>query len=249
MLDSKNAIIDEDKKIDVDVLEDPKESDEFLASENRSEKKGDSASLAADGEKYEIPWLKYLLFLGIPPPLTHRQWMVFALLSLAGFFSVYDDVLRAVCIEDIQKSLRINDKDLPFAITIIRCGAIPSFLLTLMADMIGRRPLLLVTISMYTLCTAFTAISFDIYWFTISQFFGKLFLMAEFLISNVAIIEEFDAGNRGWAMGALGAMATAGGGFACAFTQWLQEMNTGGGSCTYRRHTPRSSHVLPTTAS
>lgn len=152
--------------------------------------------------------------LGDPPALTSRQWTVFGLLSLAGFFSVYDDVLRAVCIDDIQRSLSISERQLPFVITLIRCGAIPAFILTMMADMIGRRPLLLLTISAYTLCTAVTAVSLDVYWFTASQFLGKLFLMAEFLVSNVAIIEEFEDGNRGWAMGGMGALATAGGGVA-----------------------------------
>ncbi|GAB5369651.1 hypothetical protein AAMO2058_001423400 [Amorphochlora amoebiformis] len=192
---------------EVDVFEPEQENDKLIGHEREHK-------AAEEDEKFEIKWLKYTLIMGIPPALTERQWRVFALLSLAGFFSVYDDVLRAVCIDDIQRSLDISEMDLPFIITIIRIGAIPSFLLTLMADMMGRRPLLLITISMYTLCTALTAVSFDVYWFTISQFFGKLFLMAEFLISNVAIIEEFDTGTRGWAMGALGSIATAGGGFA-----------------------------------
>eukprot|EP00472_Partenskyella_glossopodia_P013563 CAMPEP_0197539742 /NCGR_PEP_ID=MMETSP1318-20131121/63666_1 /TAXON_ID=552666 /ORGANISM="Partenskyella glossopodia, Strain RCC365" /LENGTH=468 /DNA_ID=CAMNT_0043098531 /DNA_START=78 /DNA_END=1484 /DNA_ORIENTATION=- len=188
------------------------ERDQFLEeSSNAVDKEDDDHQ---HEPKYKIKWLRYILVLGNPPALTHRQWMVFSLLSLAGFFSVYDDVLRAVCIDDIQRSLDISESDLPWVVTVIRCGAIPSFVLTLMADVMGRKPLLLLTISMYTLMTALTAVSFNVYWFVITQFFGKLFLMAEFLISNVAIIEEFDAGTRGWAMGGMGAMATAGGGFA-----------------------------------
>mmetsp|Transcript_16614 Transcript_16614/g.24976 ORF Transcript_16614/g.24976 Transcript_16614/m.24976 type:complete len:470 (-) Transcript_16614:115-1524(-) len=201
------AEVGEPEDPEISVLE-PEEDEKFMGQDGEGDE-----SLTED-DKYEIRWLRYTLIMGIPPALTRRQWNVFALLSLAGFFSVYDDVLRAVCIDDIQKDLGISETDLPFVITIIRCGAIPAFVLTLLADITGRRPLLLLTISMYTICTALSAVSFDIYWFTTTQFLGKLFLMGEYLVSNVAIIEEFDAGTRGWAMGALGSIATAGGGFA-----------------------------------
>jgi len=49
----------------------------------------------ADGQKYEKKWVKYLLILGNPPPLTARQWKVFGLLSLAGMMTTYDDTLKS----------------------------------------------------------------------------------------------------------------------------------------------------------
>eukprot|EP00471_Norrisiella_sphaerica_P010086 CAMPEP_0184497386 /NCGR_PEP_ID=MMETSP0113_2-20130426/36408_1 /TAXON_ID=91329 /ORGANISM="Norrisiella sphaerica, Strain BC52" /LENGTH=499 /DNA_ID=CAMNT_0026884475 /DNA_START=92 /DNA_END=1588 /DNA_ORIENTATION=- len=162
--------------------------------------------------KYEKKWVKYLLILGSPPPLTSRQWKVFGLLSLAGMMTTYDDTLKSVALEQIQESLDIPDRSVSFVIAIVRLGVLLAVLLSLAADRFGRRPMLLATICGFALMSAVTAGAINVVWFTITQFLAKMFLHTEYLLSNVSILEEFDTGTRGWAVGAVSALCVMGSG-------------------------------------
>uniref|UniRef100_A0A7S3Z0X8 Major facilitator superfamily (MFS) profile domain-containing protein n=1 Tax=Lotharella globosa TaxID=91324 RepID=A0A7S3Z0X8_9EUKA len=172
----------------------------------------ESTSTAGEEEKYEKKWVKYLLILGTPPPLTSRQWRVFGLLSLAGMFTHYDDTLKSVGVEQIQRSLSISDASISYVIGIVRLGVLLAIFLNLAADRLGRKPLLLITICGFAVMTALTAFSMNVYWFTIAQFFAKMFIHAEYLLSNISILEEFDTGTRGWALGAVSALCVVGSG-------------------------------------
>jgi len=172
-------------------------------------------STADDHDRsYRPKWLYYTPFLGRAPQLTRRQWRVLGLVALASFFELYDLYLFQLSLKQIQADLAVPEVHLGLFGSMVRFGALPAFLVALAADRFGRRQVLLYTILAYTLLTGATAFAPDLYTFAILQFFARTFAVAETLLAVVVITEEFDPENRGWGIGALGAIQACGAGLA-----------------------------------
>ncbi|HVN37118.1 MAG TPA: MFS transporter, partial [Myxococcota bacterium] len=122
--------------------------------------------------------------------------------------------LLSLNLKQIQADLGIAESHLGLLAGLVGAGALFALPVTLAADRFGRRRMLLFTILGYTLCTGATALSPNTAAFVIFQLLARLFAGAESAIANVVIAEEFDARNRGWGIGALGALAACGGGLA-----------------------------------
>lgn len=148
------------------------------------------------------------------PPFTPRQWRVFGISTTAGFFDTYDAALLGLALKQIQRSLKIAEGNLGGILSIIRLGYIGAILIAPIADVIGRRRLLLYTIVGYTLFTALTAVAPGQHSFMIVQFLARAFSGAEATISLVILAEEVSAIDRGWAIGMQTALATSGYGLA-----------------------------------
>src|ERR1700681_2947775 len=82
-------------------------------------------------------------FLGRTPPFTKRQRRVFLIATTAGFFDQYDRALLTLALKQIQKGLQISEAALGNLLTLIRLGYIGSLVVTPLADVFGRRRLLL----------------------------------------------------------------------------------------------------------
>ncbi len=149
--------------------------------------------------------------------MVQRQWDVLLLVGTVSLFRNYDMIIFTVSMQQIQRDLAISDANISFVTSFIQSGAIFSFFVALLADRHGRRLALLLTIGPFTLATFAT--SFVTTWqqFMVAQFVVKIFCQAEFFVAQVVIAEEFDAANRGWGIGALGALGAAGTGLALAF--------------------------------
>jgi len=170
---------------------------------------------ATDEERtYRPRWLLFAPFLGRPPALTRRQWRVLGLIAAASFFEQYDLYLFALSLKQIQSGLGIAEAELGFLGSIVRFGALPAFLVAIVADRVGRRQVLLFTILAYTLLTSATAFAPDARTFVALQFLARTFAVAEALLAVVVIAEEFDPAVRGWGIGALGAIQSCGAGLA-----------------------------------
>src|ERR1700757_3327147 len=109
------------------------------------------------------------------PPFTRRQWRVFGISTTAGFFDTYDAALLSLALKQIQRSLLIVEGRLGAILSVIRLGYIGAVLIAPLADVIGRRRLLLYTIIGYTLFTALTAVAPDQHSFMIVQFLARAF--------------------------------------------------------------------------
>jgi putative MFS transporter len=96
----------------------------------------------------------------------------------------------------------------------VRLGVIPAVALAILADQIGRRRLLLATIIGFTLATFATALAPTAQIFVLVQFIARACIAAETMLAIVVIAEEFDARNRGWGIGMLGALGAFGYGVA-----------------------------------
>lgn len=159
-------------------------------------------------------WYRLTPFLGRAPDLTARQWRVLGLVAAVSFFEQYDMYLFALNLVQIQAELGIAEAHLGWLGSVVRAGALMSIFIALAADRFGRRRMLLFTVIGYTLMTGATALAPDATSFVVFQCLARALAGAEALLAAVVIIEEFDARNRGWGIGAAAAIQACGAGFA-----------------------------------
>jgi MFS family permease len=148
------------------------------------------------------------------PPFTPRQWRVFGISTTASFFDNYDSALLSLALKQIQHGLRIADARLGATLSLIRLGYLVSLVLSPLADIFGRRRLLLYTIVGYTIFTGISAVAPHTGSFVAAQFAARAFSGAEATVSLVILAEEVDAAVRGWALGMQGALSISGYGLA-----------------------------------
>lgn len=159
-------------------------------------------------------WYRFAPFLGRPPELSKHQWKLLGLLSAVSFFEQYDMYLFSLNLTKIQAELLIAESDVGFLGAFVRAGSFLAVFLAIAADRYGRRLILLITVVGYTLFTGATALSPNAETFVVFQMLARCFGTAEVLIAAVVIAEEFSPKHRGWGIGALGAVAACGSGFA-----------------------------------
>lgn len=140
---------------------------------------------------------------------TYLRTLLVLLVS-ATFFEGYDSSILALLLGDIQNTFAVPESTLGVARGLIEVGAVAAFFFTRLGDRWGRRPLLLWSVVGYTLCTALTAASWDIWSFTAFQLAARIFLGAEYAAAVTMIVEEFPARRRGRALGSLLACAALG---------------------------------------
>jgi putative MFS transporter len=172
-------------------------------------------------------WLYFAPFLGTPPELTSRQWLVLGLVSVATLFDQYDRALFALALPQIQAGLGISEGEVGVLGSIVLLGALPAFAVALAADRLGRRRVLLATIVAYTLLTGATALAPDARSFVALQFLARTFTAAELILAIVVIAEEFGSEARGWGIGALFAIQACGVGLAALLFPLAEALGLG----------------------
>ena len=84
----------------------------------------------------------------IPRDLDSQQRRLLLLLGAAFFIAQYDMTLLTLALPDVQTTFAIEEEKLGRLIAYARLGAIPAIFLALLADRIGRRQLLIVSLFM-----------------------------------------------------------------------------------------------------
>ena len=135
---------------------------------------------------------------------------MFSALAVASIFNQYDVAILQLALPQIQASLAMSAPEVSSMVAVIKLGALPAFLLMMLADRWGRSRILLLTIVAYTILTLATAFVQNIALFTLVQFLAKLFITAEMLLAVVVIAEEFPDNGRGWGIGVFLALASYG---------------------------------------
>lgn len=161
------------------------------------------------------------------PPLTARQWRILLALGVANLVDNYDGALLGMALPQIQAGLQISDDVIGRLLAAVRLGVVPAVLLTVLADRMGRRNVLLVTIVGFTVFTFLTALAVDAHAFMTLQFIARAFIAAENMLAIVVIAEEFDARNRGWGIGMLGALGAFGYGLASITYSFVEALPYG----------------------
>ena len=129
--------------------------------------------------------------------------LLLVLLVSAAFFEGYDESILALLLPNIQNTFHVSEAVLGITRIPIELGLFVAFFVTRLSDRRGRRPLLLWSVAGYTIFTAATAISWDIWSFAFFQFASRIFLGAEYAIGITMIVEEYPAARRGRALGTL----------------------------------------------
>jgi putative MFS transporter len=159
--------------------------------------------------------------------LTGHHRTLLLLLATATLFEGYDRFILVLALPYIAKDLGIiaanvtgleargaAEGALGWALSAVRSGALLAIPLCWMADRSGRRGILLVTVTGYTIATALTGVSRGLGDLIGLQLIATMFLTAELALAQVVIAEEFPASARGMGQGLLGAAAAVGAGLA-----------------------------------
>lgn len=147
----------------------------------------------------------------VSPPRDARYLrLLLILLVSAAFFEGYDSSILALLLPNIQSTFRVSEAVLGVTRIPIELGLFAAFFVARLADRWGRRPLLLWSVVGYTVFTALTALSWDIWSFAGFQLLSRVFLGAEYAVGVTMIVEEFPADRRGRALGTLLTFAALG---------------------------------------
>lgn len=159
-----------------------------------------------------------------PEPIPANQSRLLVLVGAAYFIAGYDVNIYGFAVRQIQQTFSIPESDIGLVIVLFRLGIIPALALAWLADRIGRRKLLMITLAGAALSTVWTAFAQSLTEFIIAQTIARIFIYTEEILCMVVIAEEFSERTRGWAAGQLGALEALGGGAAAlvfAFVEML----------------------------
>ena len=129
--------------------------------------------------------------------------LLLLLLVSAAFFEGYDSSILALLLPNIQSSFSVSEATLGITRIPIELGLFAAFFVARLSDRLGRRPTLLWSVVGYTIFTALTAVSWDIWSFALFQFASRVFLGAEYAIGVTMIVEEYPSDRRARALGTL----------------------------------------------
>lgn len=150
----------------------------------------------------------------IPRDLDRDDRVLLMLLGAAFFIGQYDMTLLTLSLPDVQASFSIGEESLGKLIAFARLGAIPAILLALVADRIGRRRLLVVSLLGVSVCTLATGFAETASQFMLFQAGARIFTTLEEILAVVFALEMLPARHRGWGVGFLAAMGALGAGLA-----------------------------------
>lgn len=145
-----------------------------------------------------------------PTPLTPYQRKLFVFLGVATFFEGFDYIALSQIIPSLREAFALSKADVGTILSITGVGAVLSYGLIRHADVVGRKRMLSYTIAGYTLFSLASAFAQSGAQFAVAQLCARAFLLAEYAISMVYIIEEFPKDRRGFAVGIIQGMSSLG---------------------------------------
>jgi len=139
-----------------------------------------------------------------------HEWGVLLPLSLVGLFLNYDTGLLSLAAPDIADGLGVSVATFGIGVAVIRVAALASMPVLRLADRLGRRQMLLVSVLAFTIMTAATSLAWGLISFIVFQMLARLFLATEESLAGIVISEELRADRRGAGLTLLGAIGMAG---------------------------------------
>lgn len=139
-----------------------------------------------------------------------HEWGVLLPLAMVGFFLNYDTGLLSLAAPDIADGLDVSVATFGIGVAVIRLAALGSMPVLRLADRLGRRQMLLVSVLAFTVATAATSLAWGLISFVVFQIVARLFLATEESLAGIVISEELRADRRGAGLTILGVIAMAG---------------------------------------
>lgn len=143
-------------------------------------------------------------------PLSPYQRKLFAFLSVATFFEGYDFFAVTQVLPHLAAENHLDESQKGAVLSLVGIGTMLSYFVVRLADGLGRRRVLTITIVGYTLATLLTALSHGIAMFVVAQVIARMFLIGEWAISMVIAAEEYPADRRGHVIGLIQAASSLG---------------------------------------
>jgi MFS family permease len=139
-----------------------------------------------------------------------HEWGVLVPLSLVGFFLNYDTGLLSLAAPSIAEGLGVSVATFGIGVAVIRVAALGSMPVLRLADRVGRRQMLLVSVFAFTIATAATSLAWGLVSFVVFQMAARLFLATEESLAGIVISEELRPDRRGAGLTLLGIIAMTG---------------------------------------
>lgn len=143
-------------------------------------------------------------------PALPRPRRTVAILAPATFFDGYDGLILGLALPLIRSEFGLSLAEAGFVGSVVFAGGFGSLVLIALADRMGRRAALVLSIGGYTVATFMTALSRGVVDFAAYQFVARVFLGAERTLANIVIVETMPEQRRGRALGTLAAMFALG---------------------------------------
>ena len=123
-------------------------------------------------------------------------WALMGMLVSATIFDAFNVAAISTVAPIVQELYGLTNTQWGLLNLIIRIGALASFLVLMLADRFGRRPLIIFAILGYALFTGLTGFAGNVGSFTLWQFCARIFLAAQYGLALIIIGEEFPTRSR-----------------------------------------------------
>lgn len=133
--------------------------------------------------------------------MTDRQKRMWPILILGIFFEGFDDAALNFVLPYITKEFHLTTEIAGYALSLIGIGAMCAFFIVRMADKLGRRPIFLGCVYLYSICSLLTVFAPNITLLIVIQFLARVFLIGCWSLGYIILSEEFSTENRGKASG------------------------------------------------
>ena len=153
-------------------------------------------------------------FMRPPFPVQAGNMRVLGLVGVASLLSGYDVQIFGLVAKQFLAEFGREAADTGPTVALFRMGVFGALALCLLADVIGRRTLLLFTMAGMAFGTLATAFAPTFETAVAAQFVTRVFAYTEDMLCIVVIAEEIEQRSRGWAIGVLAALGALGAGLA-----------------------------------
>jgi putative MFS transporter len=140
-------------------------------------------------------------------PLQRR---LFVFLGVACLFEGWDYYAITQILPNLRAQWGLSESQGTLMIATLSIGSLLAFFLVRRADVVGRRPVMGLTILGYTLASLASGFAPGPISFTLAQLVARFFLAAEWSLAMVYAAEEFPARRRGLVVGVIQAFARLG---------------------------------------
>lgn len=142
--------------------------------------------------------------------LSPRQKALLPVVVLGAFFEGFDFMVVNLVLPFITRDLKVSDQTAAYMLSAIAVGALIAFFVVRLADKLGRRPVFLSSVVLYSIFTLLTALAHSVAFFVTCQFIARVFLVVCWAVGFIIMSEEFDPELRGRAIGLFQSAAAIG---------------------------------------
>lgn len=132
--------------------------------------------------------------------LSHRQKLLLPVVMIGAFFEGFDFMVINLALPYITNEFNMTEQMAGYTLSVIAVGALVAFFVVRMADRIGRRPIFIWSVVIYSIFSLLTALSISLSMFIVFQFIARVFLIVCWAVGFIIVVEEFEAKYRGRAI-------------------------------------------------